>query len=89
MYHQSSMSEADPLLHDPRFQPQRVLRAVLDGQAICVSHVASGGEDTAARVGRIGALVAADRLRWLTRAEALVSGRTHCDECGGSLDSQR
>ena len=77
----------EPLVRDPRFQPHRVVGAILDGRAVCVSHVASGGEDTAATVERIGALLEADRLRWLTRAEALASGRTDCEQCGGSLDS--
>jgi hypothetical protein len=51
-----------------------------------VSHVAPADEDTTAAVERIGALLESDRLRWLTRSEALASGRTDCEQCGGSLD---
>lgn len=86
MYDNVPMSEPEPLVRDPRFQPDRVVGAVLDGRAICVSHVASAGEDATAAVERIGVLLEADRLRWLTRAEALASSRTDCEECGGSLD---
>jgi hypothetical protein len=83
MYDQPLMSE--PLLRDPRFQPQHVVGALLDGRAICVSHVTPDGEDAKATLERIGALLEADRLRWLTRAEALVSGRVDCEQCGASL----
>ena len=80
------MSDSKWVVRDPRFQPNRVVGALLDGRALCVSHVAPAGEDTASAVERIGSLLEADRLRWLTRAEALASGQVDCQECGGSLD---
>jgi hypothetical protein len=39
-----------------------------------------------ATVGRIGALLEAERLAWLTRAQALASARVDREQCGGSFD---
>lgn len=77
---------SEPLLRDPRYQPHRVVGALLDGRAICASHVTPAGEDTRATVERIGELLEAHRLAWLTRTEALASGRVDCEQCGESLD---
>jgi len=43
-------------------------------------------EDTKAAIERIGALLEAGRLDWITRAQALASGRVDCERGGGSLD---
>ena len=79
------MPEPEPRLRDPRFQPEHVVGALLDGRAICVSHVNRPGEDTTATLERIGTLLEADRLDWLTWARALAAGRIDCEECGASL----
>ena len=79
------MPKPEPRLRDPRFQPEYVVGALLDGRAICVSHVIEAGEDTGTILERIGALLEADRLGWLTRSHALAAGRIDCQECGASL----
>lgn len=83
MYDQRPMTER--LLRDPRFQPDHVVGALVDGRAICVSHMTEPTEDTTTTLERIRASLKADRLGWLTRLEALASGRIDCEECGASL----
>jgi hypothetical protein len=77
---------SERLLRDPRFQPRHIVGAIVDGRVICTSHVSRRGEDTGATLRRIRALLEGDRLRWLTRASALASGKVDCEECGRSLD---
>ena len=74
------------LLSDPRFQPTHIVGALLDGRPICMSHVGPRGEDTGVTLERIRSLLVRDRLRWLTRASALATGRIDCEQCGASLD---
>jgi hypothetical protein len=82
MYDARAMSQ--PLLRDPRFQPQFIVGALLEGRVVCSSHIARAGEDTVATLERIRSL-RADRLRWFTRASAVESGRVDCEDCGQSL----
>lgn len=42
------------------------------------------GEETKATLERIGALLEADRLGWLTGAAAVSTGRVECEQCGAS-----
>jgi hypothetical protein len=77
---------SERLLSDPRFQPQHIVGAVVDGRVICTSHVSRRGEDTAVTVQRVRELLEGDRLHWLTRASALASGSIDCEDCGRSLD---
>jgi hypothetical protein len=76
---------SDRLLRDPRFQPSFIVGALLTGRVVCSSHIARAGEDSAVTLERIRSLLAADQLRWFTRASAVESGRVDCEDCGQSL----
>jgi hypothetical protein len=76
---------SERLLRDPRFRPQHIVGALLDGRVVCSSHLYAAAEDTAATLERIRDLLAAERLQWFTRGSAVASGRVDCEACGQPL----